>query len=76
MPTYDYVCLKCKQTQELFLTMSEAKSELSDGAHSCKSCGHKILVKQIGGSPTVVYKGSGFYSTDYKSATTKGAKDV
>jgi putative FmdB family regulatory protein len=65
MPTYEYECTKCGHTFEAFQSMSE--KPLS----RCPEC--KGSVKRlIGGGLGVIFKGSGFYSTDNKRGSTLG----
>lgn len=60
MPTYDYKCTECEHTFELFQSMTE------DPITECPEC--KGLVKRlIGAGIRPIFKGSGFYETDYKS---------
>ena len=61
MPTYGYRCTNCGHQFEIFQRMS------ADGLKVCPSCGESTLKKLV--YPTgVVFKGSGFYTTDYKGA--------
>jgi putative FmdB family regulatory protein len=59
MPTYHYKCQACKREFEEFQGMSE------DPLVKCPKCGKKKLVRIISGAG-LVFKGSGFYLTDYK----------
>ncbi|MCX5708129.1 MAG: zinc ribbon domain-containing protein [Candidatus Omnitrophica bacterium] len=59
MPTYDYECTKCSNTFEAFQQMSEKHLT------KCPKCGEK-LKRLIGSGSGIIFKGSGFYSTDYK----------
>ncbi len=59
MPTYDYVCAKCGGHFEYFQKMSDAPKD------TCEKCGGD-LKRQIGAGCTPIFKGSGFYETDYK----------
>ena len=70
MPTYEYECEKCGHHFELFQRMSEPK--LTD----CPQDGCDGHVKRlIGAGAGVIFKGSGFYETDYKkSAPPKSEK--
>jgi putative FmdB family regulatory protein len=69
MPTYDYVCRACGHELELFQSMSEAPKR------KCPECGKLKLERQIGKGAGVLFKGSGFYQTDYRSDSyNKGAK--
>lgn len=60
MPTYDYKCSNCQHTFEYFQTMSAAPLT------ECPECGG-ILKRIIGSGAGPIFKGSGFYQTDYKS---------
>ena len=60
MPTYDYRCKSCKHEFEEFQKFSE------ETLVKCPSCGADALVRIIGGAG-LVFKGSGFYLTDYKN---------
>ena len=60
MPNYKYQCSGCGHSFVEFQGISEAR--LVD----CPSCKKPALKRLIGGGSSVVFKGSGFYSTDYK----------
>ena len=60
MPTYDYKCLECKRTFEVRQGMTESPKR------KCPKCGGKIR-RLIGGGAGFIFKGSGFYTTDYRS---------
>jgi putative FmdB family regulatory protein len=60
MPTYDYKCSNCNYTFEYFQPMS---SELLTECPQCKG----NLKRIIGSGAGPIFKGSGFYQTDYKS---------
>ncbi|MEI8176933.1 MAG: zinc ribbon domain-containing protein [Candidatus Omnitrophota bacterium] len=69
MPTYDYVCNSCKHAFELFQSMT-AKT-----LKKCPSCGKPSLKRLIGAGSGIIFKGSGFYETDYKrSSASSGSK--
>src|SRR3954471_3013662 len=61
MPTYEYVCPKCDHAFEQFQSM---KDEPLKKCPKCKKTGLKRLV---GGGAGLIFKGSGFYITDYKN---------
>ena len=67
MPTYDYRCAACKHEFELFQSMSEPKKR------KCPECGKLQLERLIGAGAAVLFKGSGFYETDYRSDSYKKA---
>lgn len=60
MPTYDYVCEGCEHRFEHFQTMS------SDLLKTCPECSEDRLRRLIGTGAALIFKGSGFYCTDYK----------
>jgi putative FmdB family regulatory protein len=69
MPTYDYECRACEHRFEEFQSIS------ADPLTKCPKCGKKKLQRLFGAGAAVVFKGSGFYQTDYRSDSyTKGAK--
>lgn len=69
MPTYDYHCLACEHAFELMHSMSEAPRR------KCPKCGKNRLERRIGTGAGIVFKGSGFYLTDYRSKSyQEGAK--
>jgi putative FmdB family regulatory protein len=67
MPTYDYKCKECELNFELFQKMSD------EPINVCPECGGEVK-RLIGTGLKPVFKGSGFYETDYKSKT-KATKD-
>lgn len=69
MPTYDYECDACEHKFELFQGINEAVQT------KCPECGKKKLRRLFGTGGAIVFKGSGFYQTDYRSESyKKGAK--
>ena len=58
MPTYDYKCSQCDNEFEEIQSMKDALLT------KCPTCGNETLVRLIGGGG-VIFKGSGFYQTDY-----------
>lgn len=65
MPTYDYQCQNCGHAFELFQQMSAPVKK------KCPECGTLKLKRLIGSGSAVVFKGSGFYETDYRSESYK-----
>ena len=65
MPTYDYECDACGHTLEIFQSMTEGHKK------KCPECGKNKLRRLIGAGAAVVFKGSGFYQTDYRSDSYK-----
>ena len=71
MPTYDYQCQHCGHEFELFQQMSAPVKK------KCPVCETLKLKRLIGSGSAVVFKGSGFYETDYRSDSyKKDAKEV
>lgn len=70
MPTYDYICQECGHEFELFQQMSDAVKR------KCPKCGQNKLQRQIGAGAGVLFKGSGFYETDYRSDSYKKAAEA
>jgi putative FmdB family regulatory protein len=64
MPTYDYECEKCGHRFEAFQSISEKPLK------SCPECSGPVK-RLIGAGAGLIFKGSGFYITDYKNKTTK-----
>jgi len=69
MPTYDYRCEACGHEFELFQQMSAAVETV------CPECGEESLRRLVGTGGGILFKGSGFYETDYRSASYKKAAD-
>lgn len=67
MPTYDYKCTACKHQMEAFHSMKDKP------LRKCPSCGKNALERLIGTGGAVIFKGSGFYQTDYRSESYKKA---
>lgn len=69
MPTYDYVCDACEHEFELFQSITEKAKR------KCPECGRLKLRRLFGTGAAIVFKGSGFYQTDYRSESyRKGAE--
>ena len=67
MPTYDYRCAQCGHTFEHFQSIS------SPLLRKCPKCGKPRLERLIGGGAGLLFKGSGFYITDYRSSSYQDA---
>lgn len=68
MPNYDYECQKCGNRFEVFQSMNDAK--LTD----CTDPGCGGTVKRLlGTGGGIIFKGAGFYQTDYRSASYQAA---
>jgi putative FmdB family regulatory protein len=65
MPTYDYECTACEHTFELFQSISEPVKR------KCPECGRLKLRRLFGTGAALLFKGSGFYQTDYRSESYK-----
>jgi putative FmdB family regulatory protein len=70
MPTYDYRCNACDHEFELFQSMSEPVKR------TCPKCGKRKLERLIGTGAALLFKGSGFYETDYRSESYKKAQSA
>jgi putative FmdB family regulatory protein len=70
MPTYDYECDACGHEYELFQNMSD------DPLTKCPKCKKKKLRRLIGAGAAVMFKGSGFYQTDYRSDSYKKSAEA
>lgn len=67
MPTYEYECLKCGHRFEVFQRMTDPPRK------RCPKCGGKVR-RLVGTGAGIVFKGSGFYATDYRSESYKSQK--
>ncbi len=70
MPTYEYLCEACGHEFELFQAMSASVKR------KCPDCGKLKLKRLIGTGSGVIFKGSGFYQTDYRSDSYKKAAEA
>src|ERR1700733_12230298 len=75
MPTYEYECAKCKKSFELVQSMKD------DALKTCpkplcrqKTWGKGKVKRKIGAGAGLIFKGSGFYITDYRSEDYKKSK--
>ncbi|MCL5268720.1 MAG: zinc ribbon domain-containing protein [Bacteroidetes bacterium] len=66
MPTYEYKCDKCGYVFEEFQSMNEKPLSV------CPKCNGKVH-RLIGAGAGLIFKGSGFYLTDYKKSNTSPA---
>ena len=67
MPTYEYVCDACEHQFEEFQSIT------AKALRKCPACGKSKLRRLIGIGAGVIFKGSGFYETDYRSDGYKSA---
>jgi len=76
MPTYEYSCQKCGQTFEAFQSMrDEPFRECPKELCRLPKWGHGKVKRLLGTGAGLIFKGSGFYTTDYRSDSYKeGAK--
>ena len=69
MPTYDYICNECKKTFEYFQSMCAEPFTV------CPECKKHSLRRIISGGTGLIFKGSGYYLTDYKDKKTEKSSD-
>lgn len=65
MPTYDYHCDACNKDFEIYHSITE------EARRKCPKCGKNKLRRLIGTGAAIMFKGSGFYTTDYRSESYK-----
>ncbi len=65
MPTYDYLCDACEHKFELFQSIKDSMKK------KCPICGKPKLRRLFGTGAAIMFKGSGFYTTDYRSDSYK-----
>ncbi|MDG2150127.1 MAG: zinc ribbon domain-containing protein [Planctomycetota bacterium] len=70
MPTYDYVCKFCEHAFEHFQGIHDAHLK------KCPECSRRGLERQFGTGAGIVFKGSGFYETDYKQKDKPSKKET
>ena len=67
MPTYEYQCDACEHNFDEFQSMSDKQLK------KCPKCGKQKLRRVFGTGAAILFKGSGFYETDYRSESYKSA---
>jgi len=67
MPTYDYKCEACGYSFEKFQSIT------SSAIRKCPRCGRLKVKRLIGTGAGIIFKGSGFYQTDYRSESYRKA---
>jgi putative FmdB family regulatory protein len=67
MPTYDYECNACGHKFEHFQSIT------SPALRKCPECGKNKIKRLIGTGAGIIFKGSGFYCTDYRSDSYKAS---
>lgn len=69
MPTYQYECSACSHSFDILQSMLDKKLK------KCPECGKNTLHRLIGAGSGIIFKGSGFYETDYKKKTSKETRE-
>lgn len=69
MPTYEYRCLECEKTFDQFQKMTDPP------VAECPYCGGGVK-RLIGSGAGIIFKGSGFYCTDYKKPTAPAGNEA
>jgi len=69
MPTYEYICNNCQHEFEQFQSMKARP------IRKCPECGKRNVQRLIGAGAGIIFKGSGFYQTDYRSEGYKKAAE-
>lgn len=69
MPTYEYRCDNCDHEFELFQSIT------AKPLRKCPECGKNKVNRLIGTGAGIIFKGSGFYETDYRSESYKKAAE-
>ncbi|MGE5194192.1 MAG: FmdB family zinc ribbon protein [Deltaproteobacteria bacterium] len=70
MPTYDYECEACDHVWEEFQSITAKPTK------KCPECGKPKAKRKIGPGAGIIFKGSGFYQTDYRSDSYKKSADA
>ncbi len=70
MPTYDYECKTCQHTWEEFQPIT------AKPLRKCPECGKSSAKRVIGPGAAILFRGSGFYQTDYRSDSYKKAAEA
>jgi len=70
MPTYDYECEACDHAWEEFQSITAKPTK------KCPECGKPKAKRKIGPGAGIIFKGSGFYQTDYRSDSYRKAADA
>jgi putative FmdB family regulatory protein len=68
MPTYEYLCDACEHTFDEFQSFSD------EPLKKCPACGKNRLRRLFGTGSAILFKGSGFYQTDYRSESYKAGE--
>jgi len=70
MPTYDYVCDACGHVWDEFQSITAKPTK------KCPECGKPKAKRKIGAGAGIIFRGSGFYQTDYRSDSYKKAAEA
>ncbi len=70
MPTYDYQCNACDEEFEFFHSIT------AEPLTKCPTCEEETLRRLIGTGAGIIFKGSGFYQTDYKNTSDTNSKET
>jgi putative FmdB family regulatory protein len=70
MPTYEYACDHCEHRFELFQQMTDPVKR------KCPACGRLALRRLVGAGAGVIFRGNGFYQTDYRSDSYRKAAEA
>ncbi len=70
MPTYDYFCEHCGHEFEAFHPMT------ADPVRICPKCSHMSVKRKVSGGTGLIFKGSGFYITDYANKKNKNTNST
>ncbi len=70
MPTYEYICLACGHEFELFQQMTAPVKR------KCPECTELKLQRKVGSGAGIIFRGSGFFQTDYRSDSYKKAVEA
>ena len=68
MPTYEYECNRCGHAFERFQSMTDKP------VRTCPACKGRSVRRLIGTGAAIIFKGSGFYQTDYRSESYKAGE--
>ena len=68
MPTYEYICQNCGYEFERFQSITARPMR------KCPECGKSALKRLVGSGAGIIFKGPGFYQTDYRSESYKKAE--
>ncbi len=76
MPTYEYECTRCGAVTEVFQSIAEpARRRLRKEDNPACACNTSVT-RRVGTGAGIIFKGSGFYQTDYRSESYKKAAEA